>query len=132
MAFFTRKPFSVIKTTSSFVQSKARWFKTRHPTQPRLLSHRQPRMRHVNGVSVLSICTVFWRRDLFPTPSVATMSMWLTWKRQQSLFRLHAPLKFVCLDTVTCCIFPLLVSLFPSFYFIFLSPPSKEIFPVVF
>lgn len=50
----------------------------------------------------------------------------------ESLFRLNAPLEFVCLDTATFRIFPLLVSLFPPFYFIFLSPPSKDIFILVF
>lgn len=43
-----------------------------------------------------------------------------------------APLQFVWLDTATCWIFPLLISLFLSFYFIFLSPSSKEVFIVVF
>lgn len=132
MGFPHQKPFPVTKTRSFFVQSKARWFKTRHPKQP-LLSHRQPRITHVNGLAMLSICTVFWRRDFSPTPPAAA-NIHVADMGEATKISLHTEysLQFVCLDTATCWIFPLLVSPFPSFYFIFLSPPSKEVFIVVF
>lgn len=85
--FLTRKPFSLIslpapRAVSSFVESKARWFKTRHSKQPLLLLCRQPVSQ--NLTCKWSLCA-FQRRDLFPALVAAAISMWLSWKRLQSL-----------------------------------------------